>query len=645
MLYGKCVWTVIEYLDRFRPNIDVPEQFLLATSEALQGLHPQKQAFILDVLSGCLEHHQMLTIVLDAFYLREGRFYLHADCNLFRVICYLATFQLEELGFQNFRDIIKSQPLDKMCKFLQFFFNPLNLCTWLRDEWSLIYTPEHVSKHWIGGLLRWQPQVQELISHLQGLLTQQSRSPRSKAKLTKPREFKLTAPRPRTIPMPELVPFMAKTSAVPKSTHQPPREQQLLKVTKRHNRRMAEELLLRANLEEPRCALPRSRKETPVQDVRMELWQEPSPRIQQTSRLTFYRPDNVTVKLNTAAILREGSLYQRQVEKELQRVDKLVDGAGDFSEFFKWQKAMKAQDQEEWRAAEECRRLRGKLSREEALLARQHLVQENRRKAEQKKEETAELMQQCTERRVQEQEVLRERVEQVQEVQKNIKVVQSRLLNYRQQTVQKVVEESRELLQRRAEEAREEQQQRRELAVQLHALETKPVRRNKLVDLTQTPGYGLEGEMSLVELRERLALLKETQQRTEVARRDQIIQDKRARSRDLQDALELIVLCRAAQGRRAALRWEEEKARRVAPLRDERVRELQLALREKAAERQRLEAQLQVPPAESRAARPRRRAQQEARHWLQMERSLERGRQAQQATDSACGSPRRREAA
>ncbi|XP_055988670.1 cilia- and flagella-associated protein 99 [Sorex fumeus] len=621
MLYGKCVRTVMEYLDRFRPNTDVPEQFLLAASAALQGLHPQKQTFILDVLSGCLEHHQMLTIVLDAFYLREGRFYLRADYNLFRVICYLATFQLEELGFQSFRDIIKSQPLDKMCKFLQFFFNPLNLCTWLRDEWSLIYTPEHVSEHWIGSLLRWQPQVQELICHLQGLLTQQSRSPRTKAKLTEPREFKLTAPRPRTIPMPELVPVMAKTSSVPKSTHQPPREQQLLKVTKRHNRRMAEELLLRANMEEPRCALLRSREETPLQ------------------------PNNMTVKLNTAAILREGSLYQRQVEKELQRVDKLVDGAGDFSEFLKWQKAMKAQDQEEWRVAEECRRLRGKLSREEALLARQHLVQENRQKAEQKKEETAELMQQCAERRVQEQEVLRERVEQVQEIQKNIKVVQSRLLNDRQQTVQKVVEESRELLQRRAEEAREEHRQRRELTAQLHALETQPGRRNKLVDLTQTPGHGLEGEMSLVELRERLALLKETQQRAEAARRDEIIQDKRARSRDLQDALELIALCRAAQGRVAALRWEEQKARRPTPLQDERVRELQRALREKAAERLRLEAQLQVPPANSRAARPRRRAQQEARHWLQMERSRKRGLQARQATDSACGSPRRQEAA
>lgn len=36
------------------------------------------------------------------------------------------------------------------------------------------------------------------------------------------------------------------------------------------------------------------------------------------------QPNEVPVKLNTAAILREGSLYQRQVEKELQRWGRLL---------------------------------------------------------------------------------------------------------------------------------------------------------------------------------------------------------------------------------------------------------------------------------------------------------------------------------
>lgn len=69
------------------------------------------------------------------------------------------------------------------------------------------------------------------------------------------------------------------------------------------------------------------------------------------------------------------------------RVDKLVDGAGDFSEFFEWQKKMQAKDREERLAAEACRRLQGKLSHEEAVLARLQVLQENKQKADQKKEE------------------------------------------------------------------------------------------------------------------------------------------------------------------------------------------------------------------------------------------------------------------
>ena len=32
------------------------------------------------------------------------------------MICYVATFQLEELGFQPFCDIVRSQPVHKVCK-------------------------------------------------------------------------------------------------------------------------------------------------------------------------------------------------------------------------------------------------------------------------------------------------------------------------------------------------------------------------------------------------------------------------------------------------------------------------------------------------------------------------------------------------
>ncbi|XP_045145403.1 cilia- and flagella-associated protein 99 [Echinops telfairi] len=519
--YGKCIEAVVEQLGQFRSEKDSTQQFLETMNPDLQTLSPPQQVFILEVLSGCLEYRKLLKVVVDAFYVRDGRFCLWVDYHLFEVICYLATFQLEELGFQLFCKIIKSQPLDKMCKFLRFFFNPLYLCTWIKDEWSLIYETTHVQTNWISPLTRWQPKVQELITELETILANGQPVVKTKVKVTEPKEFKLTVPRPRAIPVPEPVPVVAKPKPlgwVPLVGPRPGRLSTLI----------------------PQGSEKKLRLQVP-------------PRIRRTPTLTFYKPDNVPVKLNTAAILREGALYQRQVERELERVDKLVDGAGDFSEFLEWQKKMQMKDQEERRAAEECRRLQGKLSHEEAILARQNLVQENKQKAEQKKEEAVALRQQCAERRLQEQRSMKQLVEQVAEAQKNVRVVQTRLVKGRRQIAQEVMEKSRELLQQSAQEAREQQRQRCELISQLRAMETQPVHPGKLVDLTQIPGHGLEGEMSIVELRERLALLREAQQRAQEEKRDQIIQGKRARSQELQETMERLSMCRAAMGRAAAL--------------------------------------------------------------------------------------------
>uniref|UniRef100_A0A452ETH4 Cilia and flagella associated protein 99 n=1 Tax=Capra hircus TaxID=9925 RepID=A0A452ETH4_CAPHI len=580
--YGKCIEIAMKHLDRFQPQKDSPEQFLEAAAASLQTLSPQKQAFIMEILSGCLEYRKLLTIVVDAFYVRDGRLCPRADYSLFEVLCYLATFQLEELGFQVFRDVVQAQPTHKACK-------PCQAAPTLP--------------------LRWQPEIQELINQLQREPTSQLSPPKSKAKVTEPKELSLTTPRPRAIPVPEPVPQVAETRPVPRSTYEPPKEQRLLEMTKRYNRWKAEELLLQANIKELRCAVPRSRGEPQLQGQGALAAPRPPPTPITARPHPLPQPnDNAPVKLNTAAILREGALYQRQGEKELQRVDRLVDGAGDFSEFLEWQRRMQAKDWEEQLAAGEVRRLRGKLSHEEAALARQQVAREKRRTAELKKEETAELMQRCTERRLREEKSMKKLVEQVMETQKNVRAAQTELRKGRRRIAQEVTEENRELLQRSAEAAKEEQGQRRALVSQLRALEFQPTRRGKLVDLTQTPGHGLEGEMSVVELRERLALLKETRRRQEEERRDQIIQGKRAKSQELRDTVEQVALCRAAMGRSAALRWEEKKARWAAagaPSQDERVLELQRRIQEKAAERRARAAPGHVPA--PRAVRPKQR--------------------------------------
>ena len=63
-------------------------------------------------------------------------------------------------------------------------------------------------------------------------------------------------------------------------------------------------------------------------------------------------------------------------------MESLEAGENDGSEFAEWQKKMKKMDLDKQLAAIEQRKLEGKLSHEEAILAKQNLTRENKRKVE-----------------------------------------------------------------------------------------------------------------------------------------------------------------------------------------------------------------------------------------------------------------------
>ncbi|NXI43791.1 CFA99 protein, partial [Galbula dea] len=550
--------------------------------------------FVLDTLAGCIEYKSLLDVVVNAFYVQDGRYCLTSERNLYVVICYLATFQLEELGLQHFSRIVKSLDTAKMQKFLRFFFNALYLNTWIKDEWSQFYDSLYVKENWIDPLLRWQPKVQQLIEQLTDKLRNCTPTLKT-SKVTQPKEFNLSIPRPRAIPIPPPIPVLEKGPPVPPSTYKPPKEKKRLEEIKANNRRKAEfrsgllyvsakvinfflnSLLVQGTFLTGRDIVPFLPQYLEV------VWE-----LVLRQYFEELQIDNIPIKLNAAAILREGALYQRKMEQELKRVENLLRGARDPSEFLEWQKQMRGKDLEEQLAEIECRRLQGKLSHEEAILARQNVVQENKKKADLMREEKAELMHQYAEKHLQEQKEMRELVEQVVEGHKNAKQAKIKLQKYKQQIVQEVCEENRELLRQALEEEEEKLRKKYELIQQIRAIESLPSIRHKFVDLTETGGHGLICEMSIVELRERLALLREAQKAAEEEKRDQIIQEKQAKEQLLLDKLDQISLFRAELGRAAALKQEEKKRKFQAgerPVKDERILNLQRKIVERTMER------------------------------------------------------------
>ncbi|NWR07005.1 CFA99 protein, partial [Paradoxornis webbianus] len=563
-------------------------------------LNVTEEKFLVATLVGCTEYKSILDVVVNAFYVQDGRYCPISERNLYIVICYLATFQLEEIGLQRFSRIVKSLDTAKMQQFLRFFFNDLYLNTWIKDEWSHFYDSEYVKENWIDPLLRWQPKVQQLIEKLTDKLSSHTTTVKT-SRVTQPKEFNLTVPKPRAIPPPSpaALPVLPKRQPVPPSIYKPPKERKQLEEIKTKNMQKAKDLLLKANTNQFRCATikPEKREGTILTSREIDPFLPQYLEVVWESVLAQYfdelrkQPqdliDNIPIKLNTAAILREGALYQRKLEEELKRIENLQQGAGDPSEFLEWQKQMRGKDLEEQLTEIECRRLQGKLSYEEAVLAHQNVIQENKKKADLLREEKAELMHLYAEKRLQEQKEMKELVEQVMEGHKNVKQVKAKIQEYKQQIVQQVCEESGELLRQALEEKEEENRKRYELIQQIRAIESTPGIRHKFIDLTETGGHGLFGEMSIVELRERLALLKEAQKAAEEEKRDQIIHEKQAKEQLILDKLDQISQFRAELGRAAALKQEEKKKSQSGerPMKDERILNLQKKIVEKTMER------------------------------------------------------------
>ncbi|NWT96864.1 CFA99 protein, partial [Urocynchramus pylzowi] len=553
-----------------------------------------EEKFVLDTLAGCTEYKSILDVVVNAFYVQEGRYCPISERNLYIVICYLATFQLEEIGLQHFSRIVQSLDTAKMQQFLRFFFNDLYLNTWIKDEWSHFYDSVYVKENWIDPLLRWQPKVQQLIEKLTDKLSNRTTTVKT-LRVTQPKEFNLTVPKPRAIPppTPAPLPVLPKRQPVPPSIYKPPKERKQLEEIKIKNIQKAKDLLLEANTNQFRCATikPEKREGTILTGREIDPFLPQYLEVVWETVLTQYFEeltiDNIPIKLNTAAILREGALYQRKLEEELKRIENLQQGAGDPSEFLEWQKQMRGKDLEEQLAEVECRRLQGKLNYEEAVLAHQNVIQENKKKAGLLRGEKAELMNLYAEKRLQEQKEMKELVEQVMEGHKNVKQVKAKIQEYKQQIVQQVCEESEELLRQALEEKEEKNRKRYELIQQIRAIESATSIRHKFVDLTETGGHGLFGEMSIVELRERLALLREAQKAAEEEKRDQIIHEKQAKEQLILDKLDQISQFRAELGRAAALKQEEKKKSQSGErsMKDERILNLQKKIVEKTMER------------------------------------------------------------
>lgn len=580
-----------EILDTYDPDNVAVDLHLNDFLSTLPDLDDTDRTFLEEVFAGCVRFDKILRVVVDGFYNRDGKFILRAEQNLYKVLTYMVFVRLEELGVSQLETFVRSQNLDKMYKFLNFFLDERNLITWIKDEINKCYDEKFIADTIYSPLLERLPDLKRMIVGLKRSIDGAKVAKKGVVPPVVTKPFNLTPLKPVKILIPERIPRLTKSRQVPMTTYVVPDVDIEFEKSKIKNRKKAKHLMNESAKQSPACAAMIGKSDKTK--VRMqEIVELEEKKLNFDQRYCNQPPQSiltnvVPIKLNAATILREGRLYRKREEEESKRLDKLESGYGDTREFEEWQSKMRQLDREKEEAELERRRLDGMLSQEEAILAKQKLMEERRRKNLETKAEAEKYMQVFFLRKMGEDEHTRSLVAKVTNVHEGARESKRKIQQYKADKVQEMKQEFKEMMRQALEEAEIEMKQKMDLIAQIKEMESGRSIRQKLVDFTETSGVGLLCEMSTAELRERLQLLKTEEATQEENKRNEINTNKQLKEQMLMETIETITRHRKEISKATATRLEGKKkavAEKRRP-RDEEMEEMERRIEENKTRR------------------------------------------------------------
>ncbi|KAJ3062371.1 hypothetical protein HK102_008796, partial [Quaeritorhiza haematococci] len=407
-----------------------------------------------------------------------------------------------------------------------------------------------------------------------------------------PEPFLLTKPNPKKVPVEsDTIPVQIKAKPVPKAVYTGTGEAEALSKARQENREKAQKLYETAQKDQF-AVIKRASKSSKSPSLK-DPSANPQPEIPtfkvKPVPASVTEAAKVPVKLTTAAILREEALLKRRKRVEERNIEEITT-ALQTRDFFLLETEAKLRDEERKRVELERKRLQIQLAHEEAYAAKNEIAKVNRSVAQELREESETRKAAAEETRLKQEEENRKKIIEVQEIQENAQRARKSVVDQNMRTAAELAAEKRALLEQAQQELEEERARKAELIKQIRAFERSVPAVGtfiKPVDLTETSGLRILGEMSIIELQERLAFMRIRHQAYEEEKREQIINEKRLRQAQIEDKLEEIQ--RERENRRSSRRSNRDEGRTTTAnsaktaAQDEQIKILQAKLQLKKA--------------------------------------------------------------
>jgi len=517
--------------------------------------------FFTEVFSGCVYYRTLLNVLIECFYMSHGRKILKTQFNLYVVVSYLLIFRHEEFTHKQMQELALSSDKFNMAKFFTYLLSEKDIKGWVYDKWCETYDQSYVDKNFCWFFETQKEQLENIKTMLENAVLK-SIAPKKETKpATVPKEFNLTKIRPRALQIPEKISKLDHTKYIPISNKKKPVYIKKLEEISKKNKEKAMEKLLEANRSQFNVMKPKLSQKSHLRMRTIEHEKESKLQFNNTYSTKMKNFEPKSIKMNTAAILREGLLYKKRDEEREKYLIELLQGSTDRKEYEIRQKKLQDEEKQKVLVSTQQKKLQSKITREMNVLRKKEKEEEKRKIAESVNEDLQKRQEDQMVVRLLEEQRMQELVEEVNKTHINAQEAKNKVLQENQAKVKQVNEETRELMQRALKEEEERLIQRSETIAAIRALEHLKPEKVVLFDSTSTAGHLVFNEMSLAELRERLATLREDQEREEEEKRSKIKRVKEEKNETMFKTLKHISLHRD-ELLRNQMKEREEKEKR-----------------------------------------------------------------------------------